>query len=653
MASASPAEAVPGKETEWLRIYCSTHNLGFAAARAPRIKCESGGHELDQGFPRAALWEYCCDCQHYWLLDANKVVAELECPACERKISRRFFCDQCQVIAIESDNPGRRKVYSIAVQGSVSPVCPGCLIPPPAVTLDHDCPDFGGLFVTPRTVCPFCDDVLDPPPSFPSAVSSYLEKLHQPLVKLEFDPASNVLRESQSGDYILIEKVRGSVLPIVIPRAPRLSSKQDYYSTYFELFNCDNPAPGEVVVLSPAIVEKTENGWQLREAGFIDIKPDNSTESAVTGQVRVPCAACGEPGEIGHAFCRRCGSPMLGQRDLPISPESSAAAEQYSAEAPAADYPDTLSVGGGAASIDAEFTPAGFPWNGLLVGGGVLAVVVILIAIAGLSRNGLLPGAELSVEQKLDRSIAAGNLFGPANENAHDLYSTLKNSGANDEVLRRYREKLTPLLTSHPYQLLSGLMQIGYDEPDATEWQEAAKSLGWAEELNPGNGSIAARAAYCKGRTAYLQKDLDGALKWWTNAADLDRSWVLPVNGVGMVHTGNRNWAAARTFFFQALQRDANWPFPEENIGNTYVSEKNLSAAKEFYQKAVGKAPNWAKPHVHLAYIALTEKDFATAVSEFETALGPNAVGLKGDESANTQKSLEKARQKLSEAQGY
>ena len=48
-----------------IRVYCPTHNLRFSTAHAPQIRCKSGGHELDQDFPRAEFWEYCCDCQSF------------------------------------------------------------------------------------------------------------------------------------------------------------------------------------------------------------------------------------------------------------------------------------------------------------------------------------------------------------------------------------------------------------------------------------------------------------------------------------------------------------------------------------------------------------------------------------------------------------
>lgn len=650
------AAAEPSNSPRIIRVYCPVHKVGFTAAGAT-IECSSQKHTLARSFPHDSFWEYCCDCQHYWPLDAARGnTASGECPACERQIVRRFICQDCQVISVESDDPGRRKAFSISPQGLPNPACPGCLSRSSSSGLDHDCADFGALFVTQRPACPFCDEALELPPNFPCSVADYVEKLRVPTTVLQFEPESNALAPSASGHYILIEKVRGSALPIVIPKAAKLSSKQDYYNTYYELFNCDNPATGEVVVLSPAIVEKTDDGWQLREAGFIDIRPDPSAKPAApTKRMQVPCAACGFSGDVGHAFCKNCGAPMLGQQTSPgfVQPPQTRAQTTHAPVSKPESNSDSFEEDLSHRTVESPVSASTVPWKGILVGVVAVGLVALVIAIGAISKSGVLPSGEPSVEKKLDRAIAAGNLFEPSNENAHDLYYQLKNSGANADLLRGYRGKLTPLLTPRGYQLVANLMQIGYDEPDFTEWLHAAKRLDWAQELNPGDKVIAARAAYCRGRAAYLQKDHDEAIKWWTRAADLDKSWVLPVNGLGMVHTAQKNWGTARSYFFQALKRDANWPFPDENIANTYRVEKNFETAKEFYRKAIAKAPNWAKPHLHLADIAVLEKDYATAVSEFEIALSENAIGLKDSEPANAQIRLAKARQKLVETQGY
>lgn len=638
-----------------IRVYCPIHKVGFTADANRTIQCSTEKHTVANNLGDDNFWEYCCDCQHYWLLDAAKGSAgSAECPACERAITKRFLCDDCDVVSVESDSPAKWKAYSFSAGGLPQPGCPGCLSTPLAAVQEHTCADFAGSFVTSRSTCPFCDNVLEFPPSFPCSVASYLEKLRAPSTRVQFDPALNHLRETNSGEYVLIEKVPGSALPIVIPAVVKLGSKQDYYETYYELFNCDNPAAGEVIVLSPAVVDKVAGGWTIREPGFIEIKPDAPPRAVASPLVQIPCPGCGVYGDVGHAFCKSCGSPMLGQQrreSTPSTATSEFATVSQPFETPSYSSPDPTSLSSDRTVSGPEAGPP-IPWKGMMgIGGGIVGLAIVIIS-AVIFSGGSLPGSKPSVESKLDRAISAGNLFSPANENAHDLYYELKNSGAGDEKLRAYREKLTPLLTPQGYALISNLMQIGYDEPDSPEWIEAAQKLEWAQELDPSNTFIAARATYCRGRAAYLQKDFAGALSWWTKAAALDKGFVLPVNGIGMVHTANNSFGLARTFFLQALERDAAWPFPEENIGNTYWEEKDYETAKQYYRKAIAKAPNWSKPHIHLAYIALTDKDYATAVSEFETALGPDAIGLKGKEPAAAQKALEKAQQKLSE-QGY
>jgi hypothetical protein len=164
----------------------------------------------------------------------------------------------------------------------------------------------------------------------------------------------------------------------------------------------------------------------------------------------------------------------------------------------AAPAPSTFQTDVAAPSGTSKPKPNAGVKVGLGIAAGVVFLIVIIVVAATMSGN--------SVEGKLDNAITKRNLFGSSSDNAYALYYQLKNSGASEETMKHYREKLTPVLTAHGEQLMNGLMQLGYDEPDASEWQDAAKNLDWAAELNPGNGSMAARAAYCNGRVAFLQK---------------------------------------------------------------------------------------------------------------------------------------------------
>jgi Flp pilus assembly protein TadD len=173
--------------------------------------------------------------------------------------------------------------------------------------------------------------------------------------------------------------------------------------------------------------------------------------------------------------------------------------------------------------------------------------------------------------------------------------------------------------------------------------------LNWAVELNPEDKKLAARAAYCEGRAAFVQRQNDVALQSWNRAAELDPAWALPINGVGLIYQNGKDYGTARSYFLRALKLDSAWPHPYENLGNNYFYEKNFATARDYYQKALEKAPDWAKPHWHLGQVAMQFNDYSTAVTELQAALSPSAKGLKGNETQSVQRDLDRAQQKLSQ----
>jgi len=475
---------------------------------------------------------------------------------------------------------------------------------------------------------------MEPPPGFPCSVAAYLEKLPRSAVAVRFQAEKSLLTEAKSGEYFAIPITRESLLSIVIPGALKLASKQDYYNTFYELFNCENPVAGEVVILSPAVVEAVEGGWQLKEAGFIEIKPDPVVVETVAAGEITTCATCGEPGLTEHTFCRRCGSPLR-------AVSTSDAVVNFNPPGPANEQAGTTFP-------SHEVTvpppaPTGLPVK-LIFGalGGVALLGIILSIIAFNSVSGP------SLEKKLDNAIAAGQLFSPATDNAHDLYFQLKNSGATDATLRPYRDKLLPLLTDSKLQLIRNFMVPGSDDPPVEDWQSAYQSLQFAVELKPGDSSLLARRLYCEGRLAFLAKDEDRAVQIWTRAADVDKSWPLPVNGIGLIYSTRKKYSDARSYFFEAARRDANWAYPYNNIGTSFYLEKNTADAKGYYQKAVELAPQWARPHSWLGDIAMKEQDYNTAIQEFTIVLQPGATGTRNMDLDKIRRQLEIAQQKVS-----
>jgi tetratricopeptide (TPR) repeat protein len=278
----------------------------------------------------------------------------------------------------------------------------------------------------------------------------------------------------------------------------------------------------------------------------------------------------------------------------------------------------------------------------LAVVGGIAGLGVLMTIIAVVAGN----NKTRALQDKLDNAIARGQFLTPTTDNAHDLYYQLKNGGASEETLRSYREKLVPPLTNHFYQLINAFMVAGADDPPLPDWQAAYDALRWASELKPEDKGLAARTAYCEGRLAFLTKNEDRAIEAWTRAANADKGWPLPVNGIGLIYSARKDYAKARTYYFDAVQRDSNWAYPYNNLGTSYYMERNYYDAKGYYQKAIQLAPHWARPHSWLGDIALKENDYATAVQEFSLVFEPGATGTKNMDLPKIQKQLDLARQR-------
>jgi hypothetical protein len=429
---------------------------------------------------------------------------------------------------------------------------------------------------------------------------------------------------------------RDSALSIVIPKSGSLGSKQDYYNSYYELFNCENPAPGEVIIQTPAIVEVVEGGWQLRETGSIEIKLVPQVQ--FNEPAAMICSVCGTSARASHSFCKRCGTPLTGESSeawTSDDDESEPGTEYYAGETSTTQPPAHHVPGQNAVN----------PWLqpkailsvvGFIAGLGIL--LTIIVSFSGNNSHAL--------EQRLDSAITRGQFLTPTTDNAHDLYYQLKNSGASEVTLRSYREKLVPLLTDHFYQMIRNFMVPGSDDPPLADWQTAYDSLRWASELKPEDKGLAARTAYCEGRLAFLSKDENRAIEAWTRAANTDKTWPLPVNGIGLIYSARKNYVSARTYYFDAVKRDPNWAYPYNNIGTSYFMERNYGEAKPYYQKAAELMPQWARPHSWLGDIAIRENDYATAVREFSLVFEPGATGTKNMDLDKIQQRLDLARQR-------
>jgi len=280
----------------------------------------------------------------------------------------------------------------------------------------------------------------------------------------------------------------------------------------------------------------------------------------------------------------------------------------------------------------------------MIIAGSVALVLVTGVVIYKLSGS--------SVESKLDEAIAKSNLLTPPGANAYELYHQLKLEGASVSTLKKFDDKLLPMLTSRPQQLLAEFNKVGSKEPSSSEWEEAAKLLTWASEMRPDDTSLAARAAYCTGRVAYLANRKDDAMEAWKRASDQDRAWALPANGVGLLYNERKDYSTARGYLLEATRRDPSWAVPYNNLGTSYFYDKDYDQAEYYYGQAVERNSQWARPHSWLGAIAMQKKDYSRAVQEFQSVLDSNAIGTENIDLGKISQQLERARQMSGQAGG-
>ena len=343
-----------------MRVFCPEHKKGFFAPRQNPVKCENRGHLLGEidfegqaTSPVDLQWQYCCNCEHFCPADFDQYGLQ-RCPVCTRKSSLIYVCDRCYVISFESNTPLQTKNFTLTGEGVPQPSCPGCLRPASADMREHTCDAVNATFITGLNTCPLCDERLDIAPAFPSLVANYLKRTKAAnKTNVTFDYETGSFVPVEDGEFVVITNL---AQPVVLPRAPKFSSKRDFYEFYQDYYHCPNPDAGDVQIIQPAFVSASGNGWNLVATGLLEVtkvsKPEPKKTVAPVAQptvaqppvVKQPvvqpppvvnreevipepvatakkeetgaraCPECKSMIEEKYAFCWKCGHSLEGEQ---------------------------------------------------------------------------------------------------------------------------------------------------------------------------------------------------------------------------------------------------------------------------------------------------------------------------------------------------
>lgn len=363
--------------------------------------------------------------------------------------------------------------------------------------------------------------------------------------------------------------------------------------------------------------------------------------TALSPDMLVACASCGLSNRANSKFCKKCGNILTAQNfpaenpsigfpkftpNLPnIKPGVSAGFQVNLDENHSSAQNETVIL------QTPKFTPPNDTGqyqnyaqkksrqNIFLIVGGLLAAAII---------GGIVWFANQPhpLEAKLDRAVKNNQLIKPAGGNALEYYQQLKTDGVEPKILRKYEDKVFPLLSEQTEEIFKSVTEIAGGETPLSEWQDSAKMLEWANEIRPSDSVIAAKAEYAKGRINYLTDQKSAAIENWKKAADLDKKWAIPLNGIGLIYNEQKSYEEARKWLMQAVEREPNWAIPYNNLGSSYFFQNRFDEAEAYYLKAVELEPRWARPHAWLGSIAMKRYNCNEAVAYFEKVLAPDAV---------------------------
>jgi len=327
-----------------MRVFCPEHKKGFFAPRQNPIKCENRVHLLGEidfegqaTTPVDLQWQYCCNCEHFCPADFDQYGLQ-RCPVCTRRSSLIYVCDRCYVISFESNTPLQTKNFTLTGEGVPQPSCPGCLRPASADMREHACDAVNATFITGLNTCPICDERLDIAPAFPSLVANYLKRTKAAnKVSVTFDYETGSFVPVEDGEFVVITNL---AQPVVLPRAPKFSSKRDFYEFYQDYYHCANPDAGDVQIIQPAFVSETGNGWNLVATGMLEVsKPQ--PKKTVSPPIQSPAV---QPPVVQPPVVQSPVRPAVAKREEEVIPEEPAPVTARKAETSARACPDCGSM---------------------------------------------------------------------------------------------------------------------------------------------------------------------------------------------------------------------------------------------------------------------------------------------------------------------
>jgi tetratricopeptide (TPR) repeat protein len=375
------------------------------------------------------------------------------------------------------------------------------------------------------------------------------------------------------------------------------------------------------------------------------------------------CIRCGNTIERGMQFCSECGTsvqtmvpprtvnPPIGSPTRPIYPDYGQTFPPPQMAGNPQPPPPNLSNSLPPTQIMSNPLALGYPpvstpapkrgANALIV----LISFIALIAIAAAIYFALSSSPASKLASALRNAVSNNQLVTLSGNDAFTYYMQLRSLDPAHSALKEVGPQVLSPLKDAGEEVFRKKTVVNAERDTLQDWLKAQNIYEWAHDIVPGDQQVEARWRFAQGEVAKQQSRKDEAERSFQSAAQVNNSWALPPNSLGLLRSENKRWGEAIPYFQKAVDLQPNWEVPYNNLGTAYLYLKDYNAARTWYEKALEKNPNWARPHYWLGSVYEQLNDKAQAIAEYERALTLGRDNLPLD-SYKVQEKIDKLRSK-------
>jgi tetratricopeptide (TPR) repeat protein len=221
-----------------------------------------------------------------------------------------------------------------------------------------------------------------------------------------------------------------------------------------------------------------------------------------------------------------------------------------------------------------------------------------------------------------------GKLVTLSNDDAYSYYYQLRGLDPSHKALAEAGPKVLPQLRSLGEDAFRKKMLVTSERETVQDWQKTLRIYEWAHAIEPGDKQLEGRWRFAEGEFAKLQSRRDDAERGFSQAAQLNSSWSLAQNSLGLLRSESKRYQDAIPYFQRAIDLQPEWEIPYNNMGTAYYYLKDYDTSLYWYGKALEKNSSWGRPHFWIGTIYELKKWKPQAIEEYQTALN-----LTGDSS--------------------